>query len=108
MYWYNCILHDSIMDWQTRSILIGVMVVTAIILSLLVRPLLPKLRRLAMVHPNGTAIFFSVLMIVWGAVVWYWILTTGDYTNSFAMAMSSLLVCAGLYFLLIQIFKKPR
>jgi hypothetical protein len=96
------------MNWQARFLLIGVMVVTFIVLSVLVRPLMPKYRRWMIAQRHWTEPVFSVGMVIWGAGIWYLMISEDNYSNIPAMVMASSLIGAGVYFLVRQIFKKGK
>lgn len=93
------------MDWQTRLLLIGVMVATFIGLWVLGRPLIPGLRRLMRAHRNTADIITSVVMIIGGTGIWYLMIAKHDYTNIIAMVMASFLIATGIYFLVRRTFK---
>ena len=96
------------MDWQTRFFLIGFMVVTFIVLWVLGRPLQSKLRRGMMVQRRWTEPVFSIGMIIWGAGIWYLLISQDNHSNTLAMVMASLLIVTGIYYLLRQILKKGK
>jgi hypothetical protein len=94
------------MDLWTQLFLIALMVITYLIAWKAVRPLVPKLGRWVSSHRSLTEIGFSLVLIVWGAGVWYLIVTKNAYSNIFAIVMASILICAGVYFLAKQLLKK--
>jgi hypothetical protein len=57
-------------------------------------------------HGSLIDIVFSVVLILWGAGVWYLIITKNAYKNTFAVIMASILICVGVYCLAKRLLKK--
>ena len=94
------------MDLRTQLFLIALMVITYVIGWRLVRPLVPKLGSWRSSHQSFTGTILPVVLIVWGTGVWYLIVAKNAYSNTFAMIMASILICAGIYFLVKLLLKK--
>ena len=94
------------MPFETQLFLIAVMAVAAIVVSVALRPLIPKLKRLTSSHKSEVDITFSIICIVWGAGVWYLIVVKSAYNNVFAVVMASILVCVGIYSLARRFVRK--
>ena len=98
------------MDWQIANLLIGAtaIVFTIVVIAMRVRgrPLMPRIIRWVTAHPQLANTIVSLLLIVWGAFVWYLLISKSNYSNMLAMIMASLLICTGIVFLILGILKK--
>lgn len=98
------------MDWQIGNVLIGLtaiaFTVVVIVMRASGRPLMPRFVRWVTAHPQLANTMLSLLMIVWGAVIWYLLISQSNYSNTLAMIMAGLLICTGIVFLIAGILKK--
>ena len=94
------------MNWQTQLFLIALMVIGYVLLWRLGRPLVPKLGRWLAAHRFWTDTIASLVMIIWGAGIWYLLISQNNYTNTLALVLGSFLIGAGIYFLMRQLLKK--
>ena len=89
---------DTSLPLSSQLLLVSVMVVTGIVGWLVLRPLIPWIRRLVVAHKSEVdIIFFSIICILWGGGIWYLIVTKHAYSNTLAIVMASGLICVGIY-----------
>ena len=98
----------AVMDWVASLIILGLMVIGFVFLVRLTRPLSRRFQRWVAAHRSVTEIVGSLVMIVWGASIWYLLISRNNYSNTLAMVMATLLICAGTCFLIIGLLKNRR
>jgi hypothetical protein len=89
----------SVMDLWTQVFLIALIVITYVIGWKLVRPLVSKIAPWMISNRSLIDIVFSIVCVLWGASIWYLIVTEKAYGNTLAIVMASILLCTGIYYL---------
>jgi hypothetical protein len=98
---YRCL-----MDWVPRLLLIAVMVISYVVLWRLMRTLVRKLGQWLAPRRYWTDLLFSVVLILWGAIIWYLLISKDDHTNLLAVMVASISMWTGTYCFVRQLAKK--
>jgi len=83
---------------QYINILIGILVIAAIIVVLVKRPLTSKLSRWLLTHRLLVNRVAPFVFIAWGGAIWALMILKGDFSNLIAIVAASVIICIGVFF----------